>query len=154
MISPELLRRYTFFATIDNEYLKQLAMIASTVTFEQNSTLFEEGKPADKFFLIIDGNVDLFMFLGDIDTGQGKMVSVGEVSVGEPINLSSLFDPFISKTTATTRTGCTAISASSKDLLELFDTNPNFAYFFMRQLSITILNRLHSIRNQVAAARE
>ena len=46
MISPEVLRRYPYFAGIDEESLKQLAMIAEEKTVPVGTVLFREGDPA------------------------------------------------------------------------------------------------------------
>ena len=59
MISTELLRRFHFLAGIDDELLHEIAMIADEETHEAGSTIFREGDVADRFYLVLNGEVDV-----------------------------------------------------------------------------------------------
>jgi hypothetical protein len=45
MISPELLRRYPFFAKLDDSQLKAIAMITPELNDEKGMTFHREGDP-------------------------------------------------------------------------------------------------------------
>ena len=47
MISPEVLRRYPYFASVDDDSLKAVAVIADEKTIPAGTHLFSEADPAD-----------------------------------------------------------------------------------------------------------
>ena len=47
MISPELLRKYPFFGSLDDSQLRELAMLAEEETYKSGEVIFQEGGPAD-----------------------------------------------------------------------------------------------------------
>jgi len=45
MVTPELLRRYPFFAGLTHQQLTSLATVAHTMSFEAGETVFRDGEP-------------------------------------------------------------------------------------------------------------
>ena len=92
MISPELLRRYPFFASLNDDQLKAIAMIAQEKTYLKDTVLIKENTPANKLVLLLEGDVDLIYSGG----GEGAVVNalVGSIAPGEVYGVSSLIEPF------------------------------------------------------------
>jgi CRP-like cAMP-binding protein len=65
MISPELLRRYPFFAFLDEAQLQAVAMLSEESEVEDGAPVFESGKPAEALCLLIEGSLDLY-YVGPI----------------------------------------------------------------------------------------
>ena len=59
MISPELLRRYPFFIRLTDRCLTALAMLADETFYQAGVAIFEAGQPANIFYFLIEGGVDL-----------------------------------------------------------------------------------------------
>lgn len=60
MISPELLRRYSFFSFLDDSQLIALALVAEEFTFERDEKIFDKGDRADALYFLINGSVGLY----------------------------------------------------------------------------------------------
>jgi len=65
MISPEVLRRYPYFAGVDEESLKAVAMIAEEKSVPAGTQMFSEGVPADTMNIIVRGEVSIQYVLGN-----------------------------------------------------------------------------------------
>jgi CRP-like cAMP-binding protein len=153
MVSPELLRRYSFFGVFDDSQLKAIAMIAEEQAYAAGETIFEDGRTAEAFYLLVDGSVDLFVSAKD-ETGSEfrKPLPVGEVNPGEPFGFSALVDPFVFTTLARASKDSRVIEFDGLALRSLSEQNQALAYQFMRQTAKAALERLYSTRVQLAAA--
>jgi len=90
MISPELLRRYSFFGRLNEDQVKAIAMIADINTIEAEKTLFEEGQPAKFFYLLLEGGITLLQIGREIPPMARKEFHVGVINPGEVFSLSAL----------------------------------------------------------------
>jgi CRP-like cAMP-binding protein len=90
MVSPELLRRYPFFALLNDEQLKAIAMIAREQTYQKGTLLVKENTPANTLMLLLEGDVDLIYSGG----GEGAICNalVGSIAPGEILGVSSLIE--------------------------------------------------------------
>lgn len=149
MISLELLRRYPFFAGLDEAELKAIAMIANQVHAPAGTLLFEEGQEANAFYLLLDGSVDLSF---NSPQGPTEQIHVDEVNPGEPFAISALIPPHILKHTARAGTAIYAIKIDAAPLREICQKNPRIGNAVMRQVAQTAMERLHFMRVLLAAA--
>ena len=86
MISPEILRRYPYFAGIDDAILRQLAMIAEEKSgIPAGTRLFDEGQPVKYLGIIVSGEVNIQYLLG-----SGEMRTVDTLVGGDLLGFSAL----------------------------------------------------------------
>jgi CRP-like cAMP-binding protein len=149
MISLELLRRYPFFAGLDEAELKAIAMIAEEVRVPAKTILFEEGQPADALFLLLEGSVDLSF---NSPLGLAEQVHIGEVNPGEPFAISALITPHMLKHTARAGTTIHAIKIAASPLCAMCENDARVGYLMMRKVAEGAMERLHFTRIQLAAA--
>jgi CRP-like cAMP-binding protein len=71
--------------------LKTLANSALEMKFETGQNIFEEGSPANRFYLILSGRVVLESELAE----PGKMIPVQTLGAGENLGWSWLFPPYL-----------------------------------------------------------
>ena len=91
MISPELLRHYPFFHSLDDAQLRAVATIAEEESIEAGVTLFWKGQPAEVLYFLEDGHVDLYYTIGETNPSDvRKGIPVGEINPGEPFSISAL----------------------------------------------------------------
>jgi len=151
MISPELLRRYPFFAMLNEEQLKAIAMIAEEKTYPKDTILVKENSDANKLTLLLEGDVDLIYSGG----GEGAIVNalVGSIAPGEMLGVSSLIEPYkyISSAKATMPVKVVEIDGSSIRALMTLDKQLGFA--LMSQVAAAVLERLKYTQVELAAAR-
>jgi CRP/FNR family cyclic AMP-dependent transcriptional regulator len=151
MISPELLRRYPFFAMLNEEQLKAVAMIADEKTCPKDTLILKENTPATRLYVLVEGDVDL-VFSGG---GEGAIVNalVGSIAPGEVFGVSSLIEPYqyISSAKSTTPTKIIEIDAVALRVLSEVDQNLGCA--IMRHIAEAVLERLKYTQVELAAAR-
>jgi CRP-like cAMP-binding protein len=153
MISPELLRHYPFFRSLDEAQLRAIAMIAEEESIEAGVILFHEGQPAEALYFLEDGRVDLYYTTGETTAPDfQKGIPVGEINPGEPFSISALIEPYILSSTAHVSTPSRIIKIEAKLLRALFNKDQKLAYLLTYQAAKAVIERLHITRIQLAAA--
>ena len=153
MISPELLRRYSFFGRLNDDQLRAVAMVADIDTAEADATLFEESQPAGFLYLLLEGAIDLYYTSEEkYHPAAKKEFHVGVINPGELFSLSALIEPHVLNATARTSQACRFVKFDSTALRELMDRDCELGYFVLQQLSKALMERLTYTRIQLAAA--
>jgi CRP-like cAMP-binding protein len=150
MISLELLRRYPFFAGLDEAELRALAMVSEEVHAPAGTILFEEGQTADAFFLLLAGSIDLSF---NSPLGNSAQVHIGEVNPGEPFAISALISPHMLTHTARAGNAIHALKIAALPLRAICEKDARVGYVLMRKIAQAAMERLHFTRVQLAAAR-
>lgn len=153
MISPELLRHYPFFGSLNDAQLRELSMIAEVGTYDAGTILFQEGQPASYLYFLVEGSVDLYYASKTFRTG-GKPdgIPVGEINPGEPFSISALIEPHVLTSTGYVSRESRIIHISADELRKLFKEDKNLDYELTLQAAKIVISRLHSTRIQLAAA--
>jgi CRP/FNR family cyclic AMP-dependent transcriptional regulator len=151
MISPELLRRYPFFASLNDDQLKAIAMIAQEKTYLKDTVLIKENTPANKLVLLLEGDVDLIYSGG----GEGAVVNalVGSIAPGEVYGVSSLIEPFTFISSAKATVPVKVAEVDGVALRALMDGDAKLAFALMRNIAQAVLERLKYTQVELAAAR-
>jgi len=153
MVSPELLRRYTFFAGLNEPHLKKIAMLSDDVEYEEGETIFKEGDQADTLFLLLDGAVDLFFTSEeDFHPKTSRQFAVGEINVGEVFCISAFIEPYITNAEARAARDSRILRVDAVAIRALFPDDPTLAYNLIVSIARTIRDRMTGLRSQLAAA--
>jgi CRP-like cAMP-binding protein len=153
MVSPELLRRFPFFGALDPEQLKKIAMIADEINIPAGSHLFDECQPADTFYMLIDGSIDLsFKSEEEFHPKTKKVFPVGEINPGEVFGVSALLEPYEYNATALVSKDSQLIKMDAGNLRGLLNDEPALGYIFILQVAKAVMERLSYTRVQLAAA--
>lgn len=159
MISPEILRRYPYFAGLSEDALKQVAMLAEQRPFKAGERLFEEsaafkagarlyekGEEAKELMILVSGEVDLV-----IELSGGKEAVVASLVPGELMAESSLIEPYqLTVGGVATRAG-SLIAIDAQGLRELCRADPQTGLALMSQIARLLLDKLQGMQVQVAA---
>ncbi len=146
MISPEVLRRYPYFASIGDESLKAIAMMAEEKPVHANAQLFCEGDPADALNVILTGEVNIQYILG-----SGERRTVDTLIEGDLLMWSALVRAYKATAVGTTSKPTRLLSIEAKRLRALCDKDPMVGYQLMTQVAKLLAHRLESARVQLAA---
>jgi CRP-like cAMP-binding protein len=153
MISPELLRRYTFFGQMSEQDLYNIAMIAEEVTAEAGTTLFEERQPAEALYLLLDGSIDLYQKSEEEYHPKAKKeFLVGEINPGEIFSISSMLEPYVLNASARTSKPSRFVKIDAVLLRKLSEGNHQMGCAIMHQIAKALMERLAYTRVQLAAA--
>ena len=145
MISPELLRRYPYFAGIRDESLKQLAMIAEEKSVPAGTVMFREGDPATHLSVIIKGEVNIQYMLGN-----GELRTVDTLVEGDLLMWSALVEPYKATGQGTATKDTLLARIDGAKLRQLCDREPILGYRLMTKVAKLLANRLEGARVQLA----
>ena len=149
MVSPELLRRYPFFAGMADEELSWVARITDRATYPAGAVIFKEGEVAESLYVLTDGSVELVY---EIPTTKGLTTSfVGSIAAGEPFGLSAFNEPYLLTATARAETAVNVLEIPAEELRVLAEDNCHLGYALMKQVARALGERLTFARVQLAA---
>ncbi|HOA51970.1 MAG: Crp/Fnr family transcriptional regulator [Thermogutta sp.] len=146
MVSPEMLRRYSYFAKVSEETLKEIAMLAEEKSYPAGMRLFYVGDPADHLNIIVEGEVDI-----QYELGNGEKRTVDTLVPGDILVWSALVEPYRTTAIGTTTKPTKVIAIKAKPLRELCDKDSMLGYQLMREIAKLLASRLESARVQLAA---
>ncbi len=154
MVSPELLRRYPFFATLDDAQLKAIAMLSDEVSYPKDAVIFETDRPADALYFLLDGGVDLHYLVECSYKPEGwKDFFISEINPGEPFGISSLIEPYRFTGMVKVSLDSHALKIDAAGLRALCEVDSKIAANLMRQIAKAAMSRLSDTRIQLVAAR-
>lgn len=152
MISPETLRRYTFFGRLSDPQIKALAMLAKEEEYPAGTILFEERQPAKTLYLLLEGSIDLsFKSEEEFHPKSSKIFLVGEVNPEEVFGISAVIDPYTYSATAKADKPSRVLQFDASALRGMAQEDPQFGFLLMTQIARIIYERLAYTRVQLAA---
>ena len=146
MVSPELLRRFPFFAGLTDEEIKSIAMISDEQKYDANSFIFREGNKAEKLFILIEGTVDI-MINTDEEGLQHETVST--LTHGDVFCWSAVVEPHKLTASAFAATPVTVIAMDGAGLRALFELDCHLGFRIMQKSATIISSRLKDTRIQM-----
>lgn len=146
MISPEVLRRYPYFASVEEDTLKLVAVIADEKSVPAGTTLFHEGDPAEKLNLIVQGEVEIQYLLG-----SGELRTVDTLVEGDILGWSALIEPYKYTAIGTAKRETKLVAIDGPKLRRLCDQEPRLGYQLVTQIAKLLAHRLEGARVQLAA---
>ena len=145
MISPELLRRYPYFADVSEESLRNVAMISVEENVPAGTVIFHEGDKAENLYILVEGEVDI-----DYTLGSGELRTVDTLVAGELIMWSALVEPFKSTAIGTVRKDSKIIAIDGEKLRDLSEADHDLGYRMLICLTKLLAARLEGARVQLA----
>lgn len=153
MVSPELLRRYSFFSFADHDQLQEVAMITDEVKVAKGDALFTMGGKAQALYLLMEGSVDLHHVVVDergLEPRQDFMV--GTINPGEVLSISAVIEPYELTSTAVATKPSRLLKMDAVKLRELSQEDATLGCGLQRQIARAAMERLHATRILLAAA--
>jgi CRP-like cAMP-binding protein len=147
MISPELLRRFSFFNFLNDAQLKAVAMIAEEVRFAKEAVIVETNQPAHFFYFLIQGDISYFHIVTtEHDPSYRREYHVYDIGAGEVFGISALVEPYVYTSTLRANSVCTAIKINAPALRALCEVDPHLSYGLMKVVAKAAMERLHNVR--------
>ncbi len=133
-----------FFAGLDHAYLDLIVGCASNVRFEKGTYVFREGTPADTFYLIREGKVNV-----EIHAPHRQSMAVATIGEGEIMGWSWLLPPYVWKFNGKAMQNIRAIALDGKCLRGKCEQNHDLGYEILQRLVQVIEHRLDDARFQL-----
>lgn len=145
MISPEVLRRYTYFSGISEDGLKQIAMIADEKTVSANTRIFNEGDVASHMLIIVKGEINIEFLLGD-----GEIRVADTMVDGDLLGWSALVEPYRMTANGTAVKNTDLIRIDAAKLRQLCENDLAMGYRLAMQVAKLLAHRLEGASVQLA----
>lgn len=162
MVSPQLIRRYPFFAGLTHDQISTLAKAATEDTVAAGHYFFRAGDKLNDLYFVIDGRINIVIgvpvhnennntanvIMGDLVTED---ITVSTIGPGELFAWSALIPPHRSTAGAVAGTSCRVVSFASEDLFTIFRNDCNFGYLMLEKVAGVIRQRLRDMHIQSLA---
>jgi CRP-like cAMP-binding protein len=157
MISPELLRRYPFFAGLEDSQILALAQVAVKEKVDEGHYFFHEEDKLDTFYLVVEGEVAVIIEVPDQAVEQkvsgqltGKLqtkdIVISTVGPGEVFAWSGLVPPHEATASAKAATACWVVAFDGDQLRHKFEEDCRFGYIMMQKAAEVSRGRLRDLR--------
>lgn len=158
MISPELIRRYPFFAGLDHGQIDLLAQVAQERSVDEGHRFFREGDVLDAFYLLVEGSVAIVMEVPDREaagedvagqlTGEMKTkdIVVSGIGTGDVFGWSCLVAPHEASAGAVAKTECRVVAFDGGQLAKAFEDDWRLGYLMSQKAANVMRDRLRDMR--------
>lgn len=159
MVSPELLRRYPFFAGLSMDQLVALAKLADELEVEPGYYFFREEETLNAFYLVLEGKVDITFGL----LAQGSRTPIHEIAEkqreltvstvvqGEVFAWSALVPPYHATSNGKALSACKVVAFDCTTLRTTLEQDTGFGYTMMVKIAQIARDRLHDMHNESLA---
>jgi len=136
--------KHPFVRDLSQQHVQRLLAGASVVEFEAGEIIFREGEPANRFYLIESGEVEL-----ESKTARGGTVRIDTLQTGDALGWSWLFPGFAWHFQARAVQPTKAICCNGAHLLVQAEDDHDFGYELMKRVSQIVIHRLQASRQQL-----
>ncbi len=139
----ETLRDQPFLRGLEDRFFRLIVGCASNARFKAGERLFQEGGPADRFYLIRDGAVALEI------SAPGRTLTVQTLRKGELVGVSWLVPPYRWTYDARAVEPVRVVAIDAACLRNKSEADHDLGYEMMKRFMPIMVQRLHSARLQV-----
>jgi CRP-like cAMP-binding protein len=139
-----LLRQTAIFADLDDTELGKVADICREQRYQPGETVFKEGDPGNRLFLIAQGEVRISRQI----PGSGEE-ALAVLKIGACFGEMAVFDRSERSTDAISNGGCTLATISRSELEMLLDFEPDVAVKVLRSMVRLLALRLRATNDNL-----
>ncbi|MBX9361833.1 cyclic nucleotide-binding domain-containing protein [Streptomyces sp. WAC04114] len=123
---------------------QRLMTLAREVSFPEDARIFEEGGPADRFWVIRSGAVSL-----DQQVSSLRRVTVASLGAGDLLGWSWLFPPYVWDFGAVAFSPVRAYEFDARAVLKLCEEEPELGLMLVRNVAEVLAHRLEMTRGKL-----
>ena len=142
----KLIEAQPFFKGLNRQQLQLLAQSALEMKFEAGQKILEAGSPANRFYLILEGQVVLESELAE----RGAMLPIQTLGPGDNLGWSWLFPPYLIHLGARTVEPTRVIFFYGTRLREQCEQDHELGYELMRRIAEVMVACLSATQMRLA----
>src|SRR5436190_3840334 len=143
-----LVAEHPFLQGMRSDHLAILTECAMLAEFKKGGLIFREGDPANRFYLIRTGRVEL-----EAKVQERDRMLIQSIGPGDVLGWSWLFPPYYWRFDARAATPVTAIFFYGTWLREYGEQDYNLGYELMKRTAEVVIKRLQSARKYLVELR-
>jgi CRP-like cAMP-binding protein len=147
-VDPSIVGAEPLLRGLPGDHVARLAAAARHVVFPTRHRLFEEGAPADRFWIIDAGEVALDVLV----PGVGRM-TISTLGRGDVLGLSWLVPPYLWQFGAVCTQPMQAFEFDARTVRAACADNPELGYTVAMRFMATAAHRLQTTRTRLVQAR-
>lgn len=145
-IAAATLAAQPFLKGMPPKHLKVLADHAMPAKFKAGDLIFDEGRPANRFYLVCSGKVAL----QSMADSEHESIPIETIEAGSVLGWSWLFPPYFWHFQAQAVTPVVAIFFYGTRLREQCEADHELGYEIMKRISAVVVERLQMTRRRLA----
>ncbi len=139
------LASYPVFSRLTQEQLQKFYRICREETFLPGAVLHEQGEPAQRVFIILQGQV-----AEELQVGGRTLSPIRPLGAGDVTGCSSLFPPNVHTCTARAITEVNTLVVDADEMRQLFDEDCEIARSFYRHVIGALHHRMRTLEMTTA----
>jgi CRP/FNR family transcriptional regulator, cyclic AMP receptor protein len=139
-----LIAKQPFFKGLSPHQFQLLAELAMERQFKTGEYIVREGDPANRFYLILEGKVDLHF-----ESGEQGRVPIQMLGPGDDLGWAWLFPPYYFHGTAQAIEPTKSIFFYGTRLRRLCEENHDFGYEIMKRVADVAIRHLNAARRNL-----
>jgi CRP/FNR family transcriptional regulator, cyclic AMP receptor protein len=144
-INTAILESQPFLRGMSERQLELIAEESMLAEFKADERILYQGGPANRFYLILEGRVEL-----ESPVAGGDGIRIQTLVTGDVLGWSWLFPPYYWHFGARAVTPVKAIFFYGTRLREMCEENHDFGYELMKRVSEIVIKRLQDVRRGLA----
>ena len=140
-----IIAEHALFSGLEPRYLDLLAEVAMFKEFAADEVIFREGDPANRFYLILDGEVVV-----ESPRAKQSPLTVQTIGSNDVLGWSWLFPPYYWHFDARATKPTKAIFFYGTWLRENCERDHDFGYQMMKRMAAVMVERLQATRKRLA----
>jgi CRP-like cAMP-binding protein len=137
----QMLAQHPFLKGLEKRYLRQLASLATPLSFKPLKMIFHEGDDANEFYLIQQGQVAIEMFMLGCEALQIQALEAGEV-----LGWSWLVPPYHWHFSARAIEPTQVIALDGRALRTRCEEDHDLGYEILKRFTHVVVQRLEATR--------
>lgn len=138
----ETLKKSEVFSILKDEKLKDISAYFEKMNFKNNETIFGEGDPSDRLYILSEGNVKILKH-----TVMGKDVILEVMSPGDIFGGVAVLDNKPYPATAQAMKPTQVIKIGRKNLLKIMETHPELKLEIVKYFSDKLRDSHEMLKN-------
>lgn len=140
----KLVAEHPLLCDLDPHSQRILSDCAMLTSFKAGESIFREGEPANRFYLILEGTVSLESYIGN-----SERLVIQTIGPGDVLGWSWLFPPYYWQFDACAVEDARAIFFYATPLREECEADHDLGYELMKRMAAVMLRRLQATRRQL-----
>jgi signal transduction histidine kinase len=143
-VTSNFLRRFELFEEFTDEELTEISELCREQHYDHGSRLFEEGDPADKLYLVLEGKVSLEKKVQLGRSGSSRQATVSIRGPGHTVGWSSLVQPRTYTLSAVCIEPCRLLVIDGRDMRGFEARYPGAGLKLMNAVAMLVRGRMEA----------
>ena len=143
-LTDDYLSTHAFFSGLNEEYIELLSEFATQKHFAEGHVLFQQGKLADKFYLVREGKVSV-----QVPALVGPVLELQILGENEMLGWSWLIPPYRWNFLARAVEDTEVIEFDGAAILAKCEQDPKFGYELFKRFTALMSERLNASRQKM-----